>query len=142
MNSEDESIKCPKKKITVTIDNDLYVLAKNKYDNLSGRINDLLSIDLHRTTEKDELVEKLHNLHLEERIIEDKLCEIRKREKESKEKESNFDKFMKWAVDIQNRRHEIGLNMVKSECNRLKLDYPSIRQMLIEDPNFDVVKVM
>ena len=41
-----------KKKITITIDCDLYDSAKSKYDNISGRVNELLSMDLYGSDEK------------------------------------------------------------------------------------------
>ena len=36
-----------KTKKTITLDADVYEAARNKYPNLSGRINELLSMDLY-----------------------------------------------------------------------------------------------
>ena len=58
-----------KKKITITIDCDLYDSAKSKYDNISGRVNELLSMDLYGSDEKSELIDRLHELKLEEKSI-------------------------------------------------------------------------
>lgn len=122
----------PKKRIHITIDCDLYDLAQVKYGHrkLSDRVNQLLSMDLHQSTERQELIEKLHELSIEQQAVQDRLCELNKIEKEKDEHESNMDKVLHWIRDIYSRKGVIGLNQVKAECRRLHVNYEDIRSIL------------
>ena len=121
-----------KKRIHVTIDCDLYNLAQVKYGHrkISDRINQLLSIDLHQSTEKQELIEKLHELAVEQQAIQDKLCELNQLEKQEQEEESNQDKILNWIRGIYERKGVVGLNLVKAECKRLHVNYYDILRIM------------
>lgn len=118
----------PKKRLHITIDCDLYNLAQVKYGNrkISDRINQLLSMDLHQSTEKQELIEKLHELTVEQQAVQDRLCELNQIEKEKEEHESNQEQVLKWIRGIYSRKGVIGLNLVKAECKRLHVNYSDI----------------
>lgn len=119
-----------KQKITITIDCDLYNAAKSKYDNISGRINDLLSMDLYGSDEKAELVDRLHELKLEEKSITKRICELEHEETVIQETKSNVEQVLKWVYDVYHRKGVVGLNQVKSECDRLNCDYNEIVRVL------------
>lgn len=107
-----------KQKITITIDCDLYEAAKVKYSNISGRINELLSMDLYGNDEKDELIERLHNLKIEEKSITKRLCELEKEEVKIQAEETNKEAVLKWVRDVYQRNGVIGLNKLEAECKR------------------------
>lgn len=107
-----------KQKITITIDCDLYEAAKTKYSNISGRINELLSMDLYGNDEKAELVERLHNLKLEEKSITKRLCELEKQEVKMKAEETNKEAVLSWVTTVYQRNGVVGLNKLEAECKR------------------------
>ena len=119
-----------KQKITITIDCDLYNAAKSKYDNISGRINDLLSMDLYGSDEKAELVDRLHALKLEEKSITKRICELEHEENVIQESKNNVEKVLNWVYDVYNRKGIVGLNQVKDECDRHNCDYNEIVRIL------------
>ena len=51
-----------KTKVSLSIDTDLLRLAKSKYPNLSARVNQLLSIDLHAEDEESLLMKDIASL--------------------------------------------------------------------------------
>lgn len=107
-----------KQKITITIDCDIYEAAKTKYSNISGRINELLSMDLYGNDEKAELVERLHNLKLEEKSITKRLCELEKQEVKMKAEETNKEAVLSWVTTVYQRNGVVGLNKLEAECKR------------------------
>ena len=107
-----------KQKITITIDCDIYEAAKNKYTNISGRINELLSMDLYGNDEKDELIERLHNLKLEEKSITKRLCELEQKEIQIQADNTNREIVLSWIKEVYLRNGVIGLNKLKQECKR------------------------
>ena len=68
-----------KTKVTLTLDQDLVDLAKLQYPNFSGRVNDLLSIDLHGEDEESQLMKEIAKLSDTLEIQKDKLCNVRKK---------------------------------------------------------------
>lgn len=128
-----------KKKITITIDCDLYESAKSKYDNISGRINDLLSMDLYGSDEKAELVDRLHELKLEEKSITKRICELEKEETVIRESKANIDLVLVWVREVYSRKGVIGLNQVKNECLRHNCDFNEVVKIL-EDEDIATVK--
>ena len=121
-----------KKRFNINLDCDLYYLAQNRYGkgNVSNRINELLSIDLHQSTEKEQLIEKLHELRVEEKAITDKICQLNKMEKEKEAEESSMDKVLNWIRDIYQRKGVVGLNQVEMECKRLHVNYYDVLKIL------------
>ena len=120
-----------KQKVTITIDCDLHAAAKSKYGNVSGRINELLAMDLYGSDEKDELVQRLHQLKLEEKSITQRLCELEKREVELQADNSNRDKVIQWIEETYSRNGVIGLNKLEAECKRNgKLNIEEFIQMM------------
>ena len=119
-----------KKKITITIDCDLYDSAKSKYDNISGRVNELLSMDLYGSDEKSDLIDRLHELKLEEKSITKRICELEKEEVIIHESKSNIELVLAWAREIYNRKGVIGLNQVKMECTRRNCNYEEVVNIL------------
>ena len=121
-----------KKKITITIDCDLYEAAKTKYSNISGRINELLSMDLYGSDERQELVERLRNLQIEEKSITARLCELDKKERKVQAAETNKKKVISWVNEVYQRNGVVGLNQLKQECSRLDVDYDEMVYLMDE----------
>ena len=121
-----------KQKITVTIDCDIYEAAKTKYTNISGRINELLSMDLYGNDEKDELIERLHNLKIEEKSITKRLCELEKQEVQLQEEETNKDAVLKWVRDVYQRNGVVGLNKLEAECKRHHVSIDEVKLLMDE----------
>ena len=119
-----------KQKITITIDCDLYESARNKYSNVSGRINELLAMDLYGNDEQAELVERLHNLQIEEKSIKKRLCELEKEEVKVQAEQSHKDDVLKWAREVYHRNGVIGLNKLEAECKRHHVNFEEIRLYL------------
>ena len=119
-----------KKKVTITLDCDLYNSAKTKYDNLSGRINELLSMDLYGSDEKAELIERLHELKLEEKSVTKRICELEHEETLVKESKANVETVLKLVYDVYSRKGVIGLNQVEAECKRHNCNFNEIVQIL------------
>ena len=115
-----------KQKITITIDCDLYEAAKTKYSNISGRINELLSMDLYGNDEKDELIERLHNLKLEEKSITKRLCELEKREVQIQAENTNREAVLEWVTTVYQRNGVVGLNKLEAECKRHNVNVDDI----------------
>ena len=93
-----------KTKVTLTLDTDLVDLAKISYPNFSGRMNELLSIDLHAETEESKLMKEIAKLHDELEIKEDKLCDIRKKRSALEGDASNIKEVLSWARNIYERK--------------------------------------
>ena len=121
-----------KQKITITIDCDLHEAAKNKYGNVSGRINELLAMDLYGSDEKDELVERLHNLKIEEKSITKRLCELEKQEVEVQTRNTNKESVLKWVKEVYQRNGVVGLNKLKAECKRYHVEFDEIVSLMDE----------
>lgn len=119
-----------KKKITITVDCDLYEAAKTKYSNISGRVNELLSMDLYGNDEKDELIERLHNLKLEEKSITKRLCELEKQEVKIKEEESNKEAVLEWVTQVYQRNGVVGLDKLEKECKRHHVNMDEIKSLM------------
>ena len=115
-----------KQKITITIDCDLHEAARNKYGNVSGRINELLSMDLYGSDEKDELVQRLHQIKLEEKSITQRLCEIEKREVQLQADNTNRELVLEWVREVYQRNGVVGLNKLEAECKRHHVDRDEI----------------
>jgi len=126
-------------RVNVTIDEDLKLMADMKYNNLSQRINELLMIDLDKSDKKAELVKKLHDIKLEEKIVTKQICEMEKHEKNSKNGEDNMQAVLRWAFEVYQRRGVLGLNILKNECANKKVDYTVVKQKL-EDEEVAMVK--
>ena len=119
-----------KQKITITIDCDIYEAAKEKYTNISGRVNELLSMDLYGSDERQELVERLHNLHIEEKSITARLCQLDKEEKKIRDAETNKQEVIDWVNEVYQRNGVIGLNKLEAKCKRLDVNFEEMVQMM------------
>ena len=119
-----------KQKITITIDCDLHEAAKNKYGNVSGRINELLAMDLYGSDEKSELIERLHNLKLEEKSITKRICELEKEELIIQATNSNKETVIAWVNDVYQRNGVVGLDKLEKECKRHDVDMHEIKSMM------------
>lgn len=112
-----------KKKFSVCVDADLYEAAKLKYGKISPRINELLAMDLYGSSEKDKLVQELHDLKIKERSITQQLCEIEKQEAKVEKANQDKEAVLNWISDVYPRVGYIGLNLLKAECERHNVDY-------------------
>lgn len=122
-----------KTKVTVTLDTDLVDLAKISYPNFSGRLNELLSIDLHAETEESKLMKEIAKLHDELEIKEDKLCDIRKKRSALEGDASNIKEVLSWARNIYERKGVLGLNMLERECKKKKVSFSKIKNILEQE---------
>lgn len=112
-----------KKPISVTLDCDVYEAAKNKYNNISARVNELLAMDLYGSDEKDKLVKQLHDLKIKEKSITKRLCQIEQEEVLANKTESNKELVLEWVKMIYQRNGVIGLNKLEDECKRRNVDF-------------------
>lgn len=122
-----------KTKVTLTLDTDLVDLAKLSYPNFSGRMNELLSIDLHAETEESKLMKEIAKLHDELEIKEDKLCDIRKKRSTLEGEVSTINEVLSWARGIYERKGVIGLNLLERECKKKKVSFSKIRDILEQE---------
>jgi hypothetical protein len=122
-----------KTKVTVTLDTDLVDLAKLSYPNFSGRINELLSIDLHAETEESKLMKEIAKLSDELEIKQDKLCDIRKKRSTIEGEASTIKEVLLWARQIYERKGVLGLNMLERECKKKKVSFSKVKDILEQE---------
>ena len=120
-----------KTKVSLSLDADLLRLAKSKYPNLSARVNQLLSIDLHAEDEESLLMKDIASLQDELELKMEKLHDIRQQQCENDN--SNLDKVLSWAEEIYERRGVLGLNVLKRQCNRHKVSFVNVKQILEQE---------
>jgi hypothetical protein len=119
-----------KTKVTLTLDQDLVDLAKLQYPNFSGRVNDLLSIDLHGEDEESQLMKEIAKLSDTLEIKKDKLCNVRKKKALVQGSDSAIDSVLSWANVIYQRRGVIGLNILKRECKNRDVSFDNVKNIL------------
>ena len=128
-----------KTKVSLSIDDDLLRLAKIKYPNLSGRVNQLLSIDLHAEDEESMLMKEIASLQDELQVKTEKLCSIRKQQGVSDT--SNLDKVLSWAEEVYMRRGVLGLNVLERQCKKNRVSFVNVKSILEQNDvafvNFD-----
>ena len=122
-----------KTKVTLTLDTDLVDLAKISYPNFSGRMNQLLSIDLHAETEESKLMKEIAALQDELDIKNDKLCDLRKKRQSMEGEASTIKEVLLWARDIYERKGVLGLNMLERECKKKKVSFSKIKDILEQE---------
>lgn len=120
-----------KTKVSLSIDTDLLRLAKIKYPNLSGRVNQLLSIDLHAEDEESLLMKDIASLQDELELKMEKLHDIRQQGNDADD--SNLDKVLSWAEEIYERRGVLGLNVLKRQCNMHKVSFVNVKNILEQE---------
>lgn len=119
-----------KQRIQLTLDCEIYNAAKDKYPSISARVNELLAMDMYGSDEKDELVNRLHELKLEEKSITKRICELEKEQTRIQESQSNIEAVMEWVKEIYVRNGIVGLNKVKEECKRKHVSFEEIKARL------------
>ena len=119
-----------KQRIQLTLDCDIVEAAKDKYPSVSNRVNELLAMDMYGSDEKDELVNRLHALKLEEKSITKRICELEKEEVKIQESNSNINEIMNWIRDVYSRNGVIGLNKVEKECKRKHVSFDEVKHIL------------
>lgn len=119
-----------KQRIQLTLDCDIVDAAKDRYLSVSNRVNELLAMDMYGSDEKDELVNRLHELKLEEKSITKRICELEKKEVIIQENSSNIQEIMEWINTIYSRKGVVGLNKVEAECKRKHVSFDEIKQIL------------
>ena len=122
-----------KTNVTVTLDTDLVDLAKITYPNFSGRLNQLLSIDLHAENEESKLMKEIALLQDELEIKEDKLCDLRKKRATVEGEASTIKEVLVWARDIYERKGVFGLNMLERECKKKKVSFSKVKSVLEQE---------
>lgn len=122
-----------KTKVTITLDTDLVDLAKITYPNFSGRLNQLLSIDLHAENEESKLMKEIALLQDELEIKEDKLCDLRKKRATAEGEASTIKEVLVWARDIYERKGVLGLNMLERECKKKKVSFSKVKSVLEQE---------
>lgn len=122
-----------KTKVTVTLDTDLVDLAKITYPNFSGRLNQLLSIDLHAENEESKLMKEIALLQDELEIKEDKLCDLRKKRATVEGDASTIKEVLVWARGIYERKGVLGLNMLERECKKKKVSFSKVKDVLEQE---------
>ena len=119
-----------KQRIQLTLDCDIVEAAKDKYPSVSNRVNELLAMDMYGSDEKDELVQRLHQLKLEEKSITKRICELEKEQTRIQESQSNIESVRDWIKDFYLRKGYVGLNMVEAECKRKGVSFDEIKGIL------------
>ena len=122
-----------KQRIQLTLDWDIYDAAKQKYPSVSARVNELLSMDMYGSDEKDELVNRLHELKLEEKSITKRICELEKEAVQVQESKSSIQDVMEWIMDTYSRNGVIGLDKIEKECKRKHVSFTEIKQILDDE---------
>ena len=122
-----------KTKVTITLDTDLVDLAKISYPNFSGRINELLSIDLHATDEEATLMKEIANLNDELEIKKDKLCNVRKKKAATEGEDSSIQSVLAWATEVYERKGVLGLNLLERECKKKKVSFTHVKTILEQE---------
>lgn len=122
-----------KTKVTITLDTDLVDLAKITYPNFSGRLNQLLSIDLHAENEESKLMKEIALLQDELEIKEDKLCDLRKKRSTVEGEASTIKEVLVWARGIYERKGVLGLNMLERECKKKKVSFSKVKSVLEQE---------
>lgn len=122
-----------KTKVTLTLDTDLVDLGKVKYKNFSGRVNELISIDLNGTDEEAILLEEISNLNNQLKIKKDKLCKVRKKEALLKGSDDGINSVLDWARKVYGRNGVIGLNMLEKECKSKKVSFENVKNILEQE---------
>lgn len=122
-----------KTKVTVTLDTDLVDLAKITYPNFSGRLNQLLSIDLHAENEESKLMKEIALLQDELEIKEDKLCDLRKKRAAVEGEASTIKEVLVWARGVYERNGVLGLNMLERECKKKKVSFSKVKDVLEQE---------
>ena len=122
-----------KQKMTITIDCDTYKAARAKYDNVSGRINELLAMDIYGSDEKEELVERLHALKLEEKSITKRICELEKAEHIVRDEERSLQLVLDWVEDVYSRKGVIGRNQLQLVCKKHRVNVHDVLRLLEKD---------
>ena len=122
-----------KQRIQLTLDCDIYDAAKQKYPSVSARVNELLSMDMYGSDEKDELVNRLHELKLEEKSITKRICELEKEAVQVQESKSSIQDVMEWIMDTYSRNGVIGLDKIEKECKRKHVSFTEIKQILDDE---------
>ena len=120
-----------KTKVSLSIDTDLLCLAKSKYPNLSARVNQLLSIDLHAEDEESLLMKDIASLQDELELKMEKLENIRQQQFD--DDTTNLDKVLSWAEEIYKRRGVLGLNVLQRQCNRHKVSFVNVKHILEQE---------
>lgn len=122
-----------KQRIQLTLDCDIYDAAKKKYPSVSARVNELLSMDMYGSDEKDELVNRLHELKLEEKSITKRICELEKEAVQVQESKSSIQEVMDWIMSIYSRNGVVGLDKIEQECKRKHVSFTEIKQILDDE---------
>ena len=122
-----------KTKVTVTLDTDLVDLARITYPNFSGRLNQLLSIDLHAENEESKLMKEIALLQDELEIKEAKLCDLRKKRFTLEGEASTIKGVLVWARGVYERKGVIGLNMLERECKKKKVSFSKVKDILEQE---------
>ena len=120
-----------KTKVSLSIDTDLLRLAKSKYPNLSARVNQLLSIDLHAEDEESLLMKDIASLQDELELKMEKLQNIRQQGNDTDD--SNLDQVLSWAEEIYERRGVLGLNVLQRQCKRNKVSFVNVKHILEQE---------
>ena len=108
-------------------------LARLQYPNFSGRVNELLSIDLHAETEESQLMKEIASLSDELEIKQDKLCDIRRKRALVEGDASSIQLVLAWAREIYERKGVLGLNILERECNKRKVSFVNVRNILEQE---------
>ena len=89
-------------------------------------------MDLYGNDEKDELIERLHNLKIEEKSITKRLCELEKEEVRINADETNKQSVLEWVRDVYQRNGVVGLNKLEAECKRHSVNKDEIIKLMDE----------
>ncbi|MGL6298835.1 MAG: hypothetical protein ACRC1M_06700 [Methanobacteriaceae archaeon] len=119
-----------KVKFTGTFDPDVLALAKLKFGNVSGTLNDLLKIAVYGDDEEDKLISSIEKLSKELNVKKDKLCKIREKKKQKKLLTGDIIKVTDWAVDVSKRVGSVNIDQLKAECTRNNVDIDIVKDEL------------
>ena len=88
----------------------------NVYPTLSCTVDDLLPEAA--SDEKEELVERLHALKLEEKSLTKRICELEKAEHIVKDEKKRIQAVLDWGMDTYSRKGVIGRNQLELICKK------------------------
>ena len=89
-------------------------------------------MDLYGSDEKSELVQRLHELKLEEKSITKRICDLEKKEAKVQAEESNKKEVIAWVNQVYQRNGVVGLDKLKAKCKRDDVSFDEIVALMDE----------
>ena len=104
-----------------------------KYSNVSGRVNELLKVDLELSDDEDILLKEMEDAKAHYHAAKSKLCKYREKKEAKANDEKVIESVLEWAKTIYERKGVIGLNVLEKECKRKKVSFENVKEILEQE---------